>query len=141
MFVYDKEKKDLNLSGTAFGQTKDADRRYLPRWQVDNKILYQAEEGAALGECRSRDINSSGACIRMPDDVPLQQRLNLTIFLAKDIDPIQVRGAVVWKAPHDGENWFGIKFDRVSEKTNDLIFNYAFEYKKDEVMKRWFKDC
>ena len=120
---------------------KDSDRRYFPRWEVDNKIIYKMEDKPESYECHSRDINSSGACIRTSENLPLQQRLDLTIHLAKNIDPVEVRGLVVWKAPREGENWFGIKFDRVNDKTNDLIFKYAFEYKRQEVMKNWFKNC
>lgn len=139
--MLDKEQNDFSSPQSVSTPAKDSERRYLPRWQVDNKISYKLEEQPQPYECHSRDINSSGVCIRTTQNIPLQQKLDLTVYLAKDIDPVEVRGSVVWKAQRESENWFGVKFDRVSEKTNDLIFKYAFEHKREEVMKNWFKGC
>lgn len=117
----------------------DVDRRYLPRWEVDNKILYRRENEVSHHECRSKDINCSGACIRTDEEIPLNQELALTVYLADDIEPVHVHGKTVWRLSKEQENLVGIQFDRISDKTSELIFNYAFEYKKEELMKRWFK--
>lgn len=120
----------------ALGQDE---RRYLPRWEVSNKILYQREDELVAHECLSKDINATGACIRTTSEIKPNQKLNLTVYLADDIEPVRVHGKVVWYLNRNAETWAGIQFDAVNDKTGELIYNYAFEYKKDQLMKNWFK--
>ncbi len=139
MFI--EEKKEITLpQKEKSGYTASQDRRYLPRWEVDNKIFFKKENEIMPHECRGKDIHCAGACIRTREEIPLNQKLNLTIYLADDIDPIHVRGRALWLRRQDNENLVGIQFDSVREKVSDIIFSYAFEYRRDELMKLWFKD-
>ena len=139
MFIEGKEKVGQPQAPQKAAGLGDRDRRYLPRWEVDNKIRYQKENDAPYQECRSKDINCSGACMRTSEDIPLNQALNLTIYLADGIEPIYVHGHTRWRVVRDNESLVGIQFDRINDKTSDRIFQYAFEYKREELMKRWFK--
>ena len=140
MFIGKDEKGGLKEQTEKSDSTTTHDRRYLPRWEVDNKILYQKENEDTYHECRSKDINATGACMRTTEDITPNQQLNLTIYLADDIEPISIHGQTVWRVSREKENLVGIRFDRITEKTSDLIFHYAFEYKKEELMKRWFRE-
>ena len=123
----------------------NADRRYLPRWEVRNKILFKkAEEETAAHQANSIDITSAGMCLDTSEPVTPNGRLNLMIYLADDIEPIDALGRVVWQKPKSSEgseNIVGIYFERISKQAQDLIFNYAFEYKHAEMVQRWFKGC
>lgn len=116
-----------------------SDRRYLPRWEVDNKILYRKEGDSSYSPCRSKDINCAGICIRTNEEIAVNQPLSLTVYLAEGIAPVDVHGKVLWRIASDTENLVGIQFDQVSDKTSERIFDYAFEYKRDELMKSWFR--
>ena len=139
MFVERETKKQPFPQPEKITDTSPQDRRYLPRWEVDNKILFKKEDETTEYECHSKDINCTGACIRTREDIAPNQELDLTIYLADDIEPIRVHGRTLWRIARDNESLVGGHFDRVSDKTGDLIFNYAFEYKKEEVLRHWFK--
>ncbi|GEM_PF-582308 len=116
-----------------------SDRRYLPRWEVDNKILYRKEGDSEYRPCRSKDINCVGICIRTDETIDVNQPLSLTVYLAEGIAPVYVHGRALWRKLIGTENLVGILFDQVSDKTSERIFAYAFEYKRDELMKNWFR--
>lgn len=122
-----------------YDSQENHERRYLPRWEVNNKIFYSKDNELNLNECRSKDINCTGACIRNEEKILPNQQLSLTIVLAENIDPVYVHGKVVWQLERGQEYWTGIRFDRVSDKTSELIFHYAFEFKREELLKSWFK--
>ena len=128
---------EVNTTRTT--STSDQDRRYLPRWEVDNKIIFQKGNDPIPHECRSKDIAATGACIRAMEDISPSQILNLTIYLANDIEPIQVHGKAVWRQKKDNEHLIGIQFNSISDTTSDRIYHYAFEYRKTDLMKNWFK--
>lgn len=139
MFFYKKIRKNLtSLLLTDSNRTRD-DRRYLPRWQVNNKILYRRPDTPEEYECQSKDVNGTGACLRNPTSFIPNEKLDLTIYLVENIEPIRAQGHVVWQASQGGENLAGIHFDRISTKDQDCIFEYAFEFKKEELFKNWFK--
>ena len=129
----------IHAENKNFGTPSDKDLRYFPRWEVSNRVVLQRENDALTHECLSKDINSSGACVRTNENVLPNTKLNLTIYLAENIEPIEVYGRVLWQKMFDGESQLGIKFERISDKASNLIFQYAFEYKKEDLIKQWFR--
>jgi len=118
-----------------------SERRYLPRWEAQGKLFYRKEKDEVPAQACSKDINASGMCFNTNDDISLDQKLDLVVYLAEDIEPIDAVGRVVWQSKSEKGNLFGVRFERISKKSQDLVFNYAFEYKRDQLKQRWFKDC
>ena len=114
------------------------DRRYFPRWEVENKIVYCEENNPIEYECLSKDIHCSGLCLKSDRDIPLSTHLNLKISLTNDIDPVMAAGHVVWTLKSASSNLVGVQFDRIGGKSKETIFDYAFEYKHDQLMNLWF---
>ena len=48
-------------------------------------------------------------------------------------------GSVIWQKEIDNEYLVGLHFDKLTNKARELITDYAFEFKKDDVVKNWFK--
>ena len=138
-FKKDKPVLKLNLPPLEQKPAQDKDRRYLPRWKINSKILYRKAGDVAYREARSNDVSATGLCLSAPDDVAIAEELNMTIYLVPEQDPISVQGKAVWRKLHGAENMVGIQLDRINDKTSELIFKYAFEFKRDELMKLWFK--
>lgn len=115
-----------------------ADHRYLPRWTVQNRILYKLENDNRTQECSSRDLSCSGACLLTPQSLPKNQNVKLTIFLTPD-QKVDVEGKILWNKPYEGENLAGILFHNTSEKAQELILKHAFEIKKEALLQHWFK--
>jgi len=122
-------------------ESENSDRRYLPRWDVTNKVLYRETDDAVYRESTSKDINASGACICVRDSFDIGDKIILTIHMSKKSPPIHAKGRVVWRVLKDAESLVGIYFEKISEKAKDIIYDYAFEYKKDDLLKLWFEGC
>ena len=65
------------------------------------------------------------------------QKVFLTIELADGVS-IQVRGRVAWEKPEGNDFLVGIRFEEISQKVQDMIFNCAFECEKEQFQARWF---
>lgn len=114
------------------------EKRYLPRWNVNNRVLYLKEEGLAYQECRSRDINAEGACICPSEALAVNQPLKLTFYLSEGI-AVYAQGKVKWVKNQADQKIVGLQFDNVSEKTQDMILQYAFNFNKAALTKHWFQ--
>lgn len=114
------------------------DKRYFPRWQVSNRVFYQLEKSGRSYECRSRDLNCAGACLLTDQGIAANQKVKLTIDLS-DAVSVDVEGRTLWCRPVAGRNLTGIIFTNVKPEVQDSILDYAFEVKKEDVVKHWFK--
>ena len=115
----------------------ESDQRYLPRWEAENRVLYRLDKEAKPRECTSKDISCGGACLKTKEQLSPKQKVKLTIYLENDVS-IQVDGQIVWQRPQDGQNLVGVLFANTSQKAQDMILKYAFEIKKDELIKHWY---
>ncbi len=115
-----------------------SDNRYLPRWEVQNRILYKFNDESKVRECQSKDISCAGACLLTPERLPKNKKIKLTIYLNDD-KYIEVQGHIAWTKVQGNEHLVGISFYNTNEKDQELILKYAFEIKKEDVIKHWFK--
>ena len=99
----------------SIAQNMGEERRYLPRWAVSNRVIYQRESGTAVHEGHSRDVHFAGACICTKEHLPLNQKLKLTIYLS-DHTAIEVDGTVLWHKPMGEQYLVGINFMMSVEK-------------------------
>src|SRR3989338_9069822 len=97
-----KEKKsETSLKETSL-KTKDspADRRYLPRWEIENRILYRKEDDVVYHECTTKDLHCGGVCFFSKEAVQAGRKVTLTIYLTDDI-AIHLKGETAWIQPVD----------------------------------------
>ena len=114
------------------------DRRYFPRWEVNNKVFYKKDRDRLSKECVSRDINCTGASILTGENLSPQQKLKLAIYLDKGV-VVHVTGKVCWvKGTDQSSNLIGVVFDETTKKAQDLILKYAFELNKEKLIQHWF---
>jgi len=114
------------------------DKRYLPRWKVDNRVLYRLNNDQELKEAYSRDINSAGLCMCVAEDIAQGDKVKLTVFLAEETS-VKAQGKVVWTRHSFGPKQVGILFFDLTDQTQDLILQYAFEVDKQQTIDHWFK--
>lgn len=113
-----------------------SDKRYLPRWQVKNRVTYRFNGDIAHHEARTRDLSCAGASILSP--FPITQKLKMKIYLFED-DSVEVEGQPVWAEETRDGHLTGINFLNTSTDIQNKILQYAFEIKKDDVVKHWFE--
>lgn len=114
------------------------DRRYLPRWSVTNRILYRKQDDHLYQESTTKNLNCGGVCVHCTEELPLNQEICLTIFLAQDV-AVHLQGMITWHRQTEDGYLVGIRFHHLSKKANNLLLEYAFETKEHELQKRWFE--
>ena len=118
--------------------SRGVDKRYLPRWVVENKVLYRPENKSAYQETASRDINCTGASFYCKEDVLPRQKIKMVMYLSQTI-AVEVTGTVLWKKDGDKQNLLGVRFEEIPPNVQDIILQYALEYKKEDLTRHWFK--
>jgi len=113
------------------------ERRFLPRWEVNNRVLCHADENQNVLECRSMDLSCSGVGLVTRDRIPPSQKIKLAIFLT-DAKAVEVEGHVVWQRLSTYGNLTGVNFENISLEIQDTILKYAFEFKKKDLINHWF---
>lgn len=116
---------------------KSADKRYIPRWEVDNRILYSLNRERKERECRSKDLSCVGACIHTRENIPEDQKLKLKVFLSENTC-FDVEARILWKKSTQDGYALGVAFDNITPEVQELILTYAFEVKRDDLVKHWF---
>ena len=115
-----------------------SDLRYLPRWQVNNRIQFKVHDDPQIHEARSRDLSSAGACLVTQQKIPVNQKVNVKIYL-DERTPIEVQGTTVWNKSYPAGHLAGILFYNTSTHIQDLILQHAFAIKHEDVVHQWFK--
>ncbi len=119
------------------------DKRRFPRWTITDKVFYKKEGEQEAHEGLSKNICNSGTCISLPEAVAPNTQLDLTIHVGGGFMPISTSGKVRWvSASMDSKNnpfLAGISFDFLGDLDRDKIFNYAYNYRRDEITKRWWQ--
>jgi len=139
--MFFEESKQLNKTpsgNTSQSNSKD-DRRYFPRWQANNKVMYRKQDDMYPHVCLSKDIHCEGMCLRAPEAIASDQKLALVIYLSPDSDPINADGRVMWNRTQGHDNLVGIHFERLTSAAREKIFNYAFDFQREDMVKNWFK--
>lgn len=115
-----------------------SDQRYLPRWEVKNRVLFYLEHDAKTYEGTSRDLSACGICINTNPILPLRDKIKLIIYLTAHMC-FEIEGRIVWSKTADNQMQIGILFDNATQKVQDLILMYAFEFNKTKLVNHWFK--
>lgn len=114
-----------------------ADKRYFPRWQVKNRILYRFDGESNVHEARTRDLSCTGVSLVSHLAVAPHQKLKLRIYLFEN-DSIEVEGHPVWSEETLEGHVLGVNFTNTTSDIQDKILQYAFEIKKNDVVNHWF---
>lgn len=114
------------------------EKRYLPRWDVNNRVLCRLQDQVDASECRSMDLSCAGACLVTRQPLPKNQKIKLTIYLT-EAKPVEVEGHIVWSRVSGYGNLLGVNFDNTTLEIQETILQYAFEFKKKDLLDHWFE--
>ena len=114
-----------------------SDKRYLPRWQVNNRVILTVQGETLSHEGISRDVNSTGASLTTKTNLASKQKVKLKIYLSEDTI-VKVEGRIIWNHPEGDGYLLGINFENLSRESQDILLQYAYEIKKDDIVKHWF---
>lgn len=115
-----------------------ADKRYFPRWQVKNRIAYRIQGDTHIHEARSRDLSCTGMCFISRFPITTEQKLKLRVYLLDD-KSVEVEGQPVWVQEIGEGHVVGVNFINTNAQVQDTLLQYAFEIKKDDMVKHWFE--
>lgn len=112
--------------------TRVYDKRYFPRWEVNKRVEYHEEGGAAF-RSYTRDLSLDGTSIFVLGHPPARQRVQIRIHLA-DQENLEAQGRVAWAKLEPTHQVFGIVFENLSNKAQELIMRHAFEIREDPLL-------
>jgi c-di-GMP-binding flagellar brake protein YcgR len=119
------------------------ERRDLGRWTICNKVCYRKAGGESECECVSKDISTRGIRLAAAEELKPDTELEMRIHLAEGLNPVLAKGKVVWQAPdqesEDRHFNTGIFFDTIKDNDREEIYKYAYQYKRDEIVNRWWQ--
>ena len=143
--LFDKKKMgDFFISpnnSSYYGETSFNNKpfpRNLPRWSTENRVLFRLENDSIFKEALSKDITTSGACLYCQEEIKSSSKLTLLIYLTDDL-AVEVGGTVLWNKNIASNNLIGVRFENTSPQVQEMILQYAFESKKDDLTRHWFK--
>ena len=61
------------------------------------------------------------------------------VMYLSETTAVEVCGTVLWKKDGKDQNLIGVRFENIPAHVQDMILQYAFEFKKEDVMRHWFK--
>jgi len=114
------------------------DKRYIPRWSVKNRIFFQVDSEAQRHEACTHDISCAGVSLETDQDLLHQQKINLTVYLSER-KSIKVDGRILWNKKTPQGHLIGVLFENIDPESQNLILDYAFEIKREDLVKHWFK--
>lgn len=128
----------MSLQTPIIDQYQGTERRHSPRWEVNNRIMYQIDEGFDIKEGTAKNLTCSGIGFTTNEDLAPFQKVKITFFLMAR-DPISAKGTVCWSKSENGQYFVGVVFNSPNHQTQDLILQYALETNKNSVINHWFK--
>lgn len=128
----------MSSQGKLKNPTPPSDQRYLPRWEVRNRVTCQIEQQNRIFDAETKDLSCSGVCITTSEVIRFDQRLKLTVYLSRN-KSVSISGKVVWIIPGPFQNLVGIQFYNTTEDDRALILDHAFELNRSELVKHWFR--
>lgn len=132
-----KNQDSNHLSKNPTRTFKSLDKRYIPRWEVTNRILYSYDNDNQCQEGLSKDISCLGACLNTQENIPIDKKIKLKIYLSEK-KSFDVEAKIKWKkATSDGYS-VGVIFENVPQEIQELILTHAFELKREDVVRHWF---
>lgn len=115
-----------------------SDQRYLPRWEISNRVYFYLDHDARTYQGTTKDLSACGTCITTEPILPLRDKIKLTVFLSPHTS-FEVDGRIMWSKTVDGEMQLGVLFETATQKIQELILRHAFEIQKNKVVDQWFK--
>ena len=119
--------------------TNDDDKRYFPRWAVENRVLYQLEDKPSTFKAHTKDLSCAGACLSTHEELLPKTRIKLTVFLSSE-QTIYLQGIVCWtRHSENSHSQVGVTFENVPARVQEIILDHAFELNPQALKNQWFK--
>ena len=114
------------------------DRRYIPRWETESRILYQFENSKEFLHGKTVDLNSTGTCLCVGTLPSPERKVNLTIYLT-DHTVIECEGNIVWTKQQNDKTFLGVRFTNPDAETQEVILEHAFKIDRDRFLEQFFR--
>ncbi len=101
------------------------EQRYFPRWEIDSPASYRHND--MIFETHVKDLTLSGACVYVDEELHPGEEIDLQIALVPG-HQFQAHGTVLWKQSSDKHMYAGVAFEKIPQKTQNLILEHAFEF-------------
>lgn len=139
----------MTTSAAAVQETSFTDKRYFPRWEVKNRVLFQKDIDSAVfleqndSDCEvhegyTKDLSCAGTCLLTNQTFNLHQKIKLVIYLSEEVS-LSLQGIVVWIKSGEPLHEIGVIFYNTPAEAQDLMLQFAFSLNKERFLSQVFK--
>ena len=112
-------------SNVATPKPNHSDKRYFPRWEIQNRVSYRRLTNHKTHTGYTQDLSCTGACLLINEVICPQEELFLTVYLSRD-KKVELQGRIIWTTPIDKKTKLGIHFFNTPPQVADIILEHAF---------------
>ena len=128
----------ITTSSTTIQETSFADKRYFPRWEVKNRVLFQKENDLEVQEGYTKDLSCAGTCLYTDQQLALHQKLKLVVYLSEEIS-LSLQGIIVWIKTEASVYKIGVIFYNTPLEAHDTMLQFAFSLNKEKFLNHIFQ--
>lgn len=128
----------MTNSSPSVQEASFTDKRYFPRWEVKNRVLFQNENDCEVHEGTTKDLSCAGTCLFTNQTFHLHQKIKLVVYLSEQVS-LSLQGIVVWIKGGEPLHEIGVIFYNTPSKAQDLMLQFAFSLNKERFLSQVFK--
>ncbi len=128
----------MTLTQTPSEDLHVIDKRYFPRWEVQNRVLFQLKDNPEIFEGHTTDLSCVGMCLYAHQPLSIHQKIKLVVYLSGETS-VSLFGIAVWANNEESSRKVGIVFYNTPLETQDLILQFAFNLNKERFLNDVFE--
>ncbi len=128
----------MMTSADAVQETSFTDKRYFPRWEVKNRVLFQKDSDCEVHEGTTKDLSCAGTCLFTEQPLILHEKIKLVVYLSEEVS-LSLQGIVVWIKGSESLREIGVIFYNTPSEAQDLMLQFAFSLNKERFLTNIFK--
>lgn len=90
------------------------ERRKLPRWQINKRVLLKLKQVANELFCQIKDINCIGAQVVLNTKLPLDTAFKMSLRLSENYT-VEAKAWTTWHKVVNGSNHYGLCFSQIKD--------------------------
>ena len=107
------------------------ERRKLPRWQINKRVLFKIRQAANELYCQIKDINCVGAQVTLNTKLPRDTVFKMSLRLSENYT-IEAKVWVAWHKVVNGSNHYGLYFSQIDDADKDKINKFISVFYPDD---------
>jgi len=115
------------------------ERRFRPRWLINQRAELTADNGVRPIPCLVEDISQGGARISLSRNLFDEVFANFRLSLSQDFE-LNLGAKVVRREQKYEKNIYALSFEKISEAEQEGIEKYVKENFRELIVRHWWEE-